>query len=122
MWLAERHMSDDSHTRGRQRYADRWADYVRYKIDTTKTGPVGFVIKARNREDAQQIAPKLADGRFQISRKWWPFGRRWQLVAKSRPMPLARESVDAWFERVLQVLTRYDGEFADWVPVQGLGT
>ena len=112
-------MPHDPDAKARQIYAARWADYIRYKIDTSQTAPIAFVVDARTQEGAQQIAAELADGKFDISRKWWPFGRRWRLMAKTQPMPLARASVDGWFEGVLRLLNRYDAEFFHWVPLQG---
>ena len=112
-------MPTDPDARARKVYEDRWADYVRYKVDTTVTAPVAFVVDARIQEAAQHLATQLADGKFDISRKRWPFGRRWRLMAKSQPIPLARPSVDEWFEGVLQLLHRYDAEFVHWVPLQG---
>jgi hypothetical protein len=107
----------DPDARARKLYAERWADYVRFKVDTSATAPVAFVIDARTQEGAQQIAAELADAKFDISRKWWPFGRRWRLMAASRPIPLARASVDAWFEGLLRLLHRDDAEFVHWVPL-----
>ena len=111
--------SPDPYAATRKLYADLWADYVRYGVDTHATAPVAFAVHARTEEAAQRIAAELAEGQFAISRKWWPFGRRWRLMAKTRPMPLARASVDDWFEGLVRLLQRYDADLAHWVPLEG---
>ncbi len=111
-------MPRDPNERTRRLYAERWADYVRYGIDTAATSPIAFIIEARTKQGAQQLAAELADGRFDVSRKWWPFGRRWRLTGKTRPLPLARASMDEWFEGLLRLLQRCDADLTHWVPLQ----
>jgi hypothetical protein len=111
-------MSSNSHERARKLYAARWADYVRYGLDTTVTAPIALVIDARTEEEAQHIATAIAGGRFDISRKWWPFGRRWRVMAATRPLLLARASVDEWFDGVLHLLQCHDADFVNWVPLE----
>ena len=111
-------MSSDSQERARKLYAARWTDYMRYGLDTTVTAPIALVIDARTEEEAQHIATAIAGARVDISRKRWPFGRRWRVMTATHPLLLARASVDKWFDGVMHLLQLHDAELVDWVPLE----
>src|SRR5260370_39600389 len=48
---------------------------------------------------------------------WWPLGRRWSLVAKSKPLPIARAEIDRWLDTLEASLSKYDASVATWVPL-----
>jgi len=107
----------DEEIRDRNEYL--WRKYQK-AIGTRTSAALGFVVQARTRELAQSIAKLITrvDCKVtKISRDYWPFGRRWQVVAMSPIIPLDLIAIDHWSRQIHHGLLGLDAELTHWVPL-----
>ena len=96
--------------------------FAENKIPMGTPCSVVITVKVRTEEGAAQVRAALQRDGFQVmggEKKWWPFGRRWQLDATMpTPRPIARDETDRWLDLVEDRLKVYDAEVAYWTPLR----
>lgn len=97
-----------------------WKAYERV-VSTGSTTPLAFIVRARTDRDAEQLRVRFITHQCDfvwLKKKWWPFGRPWELVFKSAPMTYSLDAVDAWTDALDRELAPLGAELTHWVPVQ----
>jgi len=82
--------------------------------------PVAGMVAVTEEDAIANVRGELTRAGLEVSnvgRKRWPFGRRWEIAAKSRPLPIARAEVDSWLDNLEANLARYDADVLTWVPL-----
>jgi len=92
-----------------------WQAYER-ALDVGTTTPLAFIIRARTEDDARAIATRLGAQVVWLKKRRWPFGRRWELALKGRPVTLTLEAIDDWSDEVVHSIAPYDALLTHWVP------
>jgi len=84
--------------------------------------PIALMIAVRREEAIPQIRTELARAGLDVAsvdKKWWPFGRRWELAVKSQePVPIDRAHVESFLNTLEAVLVKYDAGVLTWVPLR----
>jgi hypothetical protein len=96
-----------------------WPSYATF-MGADKRAALGFIVRARSHDYAAGAAGALTRMGCEvadISKRSWPFGRRWQITAKGKPVVLDRPSVDAWSEGISAAVRDFDAVLAHWVPL-----
>lgn len=92
-----------------------WTAYER-GIDVGSTAPLAFVIRAHSEVDANALASRLGGDLIWLKKKWWPFGRRWELAVKGRPVRLTLDAIDEWSAELATAIEPLDARLTHWVP------
>jgi hypothetical protein len=82
--------------------------------------PVAIMVKVRAEEAVANVRSELARAGLEVAnveKRWWPFGRRWSIAAKSKPVPIARIDIDRWLNSLEANLARHDAVVTNWVPL-----
>ena len=96
-----------------------WRAYEKV-IPPNTSAPLAFIVRSKTEETAMQVAAALKRQECQvveISKRRWPFGRRWQVVARSAPVPLDRTTIQGWSQQLTQSVQDTDAVFTHWVPL-----
>ena len=95
-----------------------WSAYAKF-MGADQTAGLIVVVRARSADAASQAASALAAlgcDVGDISQRYWPFGRRWQVTATTKPLALDRSSIDSWTTRVSMSVEAFDAVLTHWVP------
>jgi hypothetical protein len=82
--------------------------------------PVAVMVKVRTEGAVADVRTELGRAGLEVAgaeRAWWPFGRRWSIAAKSKPVPIDRAEMDRWLDALESSLARHDAVVAGWVPL-----
>lgn len=97
-----------------------WQAYE-HVVPAGATLPLAFIVRARTDRDADQLRAHFIGQQCDfvwLKKKWWPFGRPWELALKSTPITYSLEALDAWTDAVDRDLAPWEAELTHWVPVQ----
>ena len=97
-----------------------WKAYERV-VPTGATIPLAFIVRARTDRDAEQLRTRFIGQQCDfvwLKKKWWLFGRPWELALKSAPITYSPEALDAWTDAVDRELASMEAELTHWVPVR----
>ena len=81
--------------------------------------PLIMMIEVRAEDVVPQVRTDLGRAGVDvhnIERSWWPFGRRWKVTAKSRPVPMTRAAVDERLDTLDAILAKHDATVVSWIP------
>jgi hypothetical protein len=82
--------------------------------------PVRVGIFARNELGVELVRGALGGIEVTVSRvekRRSPFGRRWLVVAESKPVPIDRSAIERWLDRVEAILKEQDAVLVSWAPL-----
>ena len=82
--------------------------------------PVAVMVKVRAEDTVAHVRTELGRAGLEVAnveKGWWPFGRRWSVAAKSKPLPIARPDMDRWLDALEASLGKHDAVVASWVPL-----
>ena len=84
--------------------------------------PIAMMVAVRREEAIPQVRAELARAGLDVAsvdKKWWPFGRRWEVAVKSQdPRPIDRAHIDSFLDRLEAVLAKHDAGVLTWVPLR----
>ena len=84
--------------------------------------PIAMMVAVKNEAAIPQVRGELARAGFEVAsvdKKWWPFGRRWELAVKSQaPRPIDPAQIDPLLDRLDAALMPYDATVLTWVPLR----
>ncbi len=82
--------------------------------------PVAIMFRVRGEESLSAVRAELERAGLEVAsveKRRWPFGRRWEVFAKSSPQPIARTELEHWLDGLEATVSKYDAVVAGWVPV-----
>ena len=82
--------------------------------------PIAMMVAVRREDLVPEVRSELARAGLEVAsvdKRWWPFGRRWHLAAKSHHAKrIDHATLDPWLENLESVLTKHDATVLTWVP------
>jgi hypothetical protein len=52
-----------------------------------------------------------------VEKRRWPFGRRWLVVADSKPLAIERPAVEPWLDSLEAIAKDQDAALVTWAPL-----
>jgi hypothetical protein len=90
------------------------------RLEVGSQFPIAIMVAVREEHAIANVRGELTRAGLEVAsvdKKRWPFGRRWEIAAKSRPLPIARAEVDSWLDNLEAKLAMYDADVLTWVPL-----
>ncbi|HMG11683.1 MAG TPA: hypothetical protein VK571_00775 [Gemmatimonadaceae bacterium] len=83
--------------------------------------PAAILIEVRNDDVIANVEAELRRAGIEVvnvaQKRWWLFGKRWEIEGRAPKVPMSRAETDAWVDRIEASIAQYGAKVLLWVPL-----